>query len=135
MSAPRTIEIVAVSVGEPALIGHLPNGKPVLSGIRKQRVTSETIAVGRTNLAGDRQADLRVHGGVDKAVYAYPSEHLPDWTAELGFAEPLGPNAFGENLTTRGMLETEIAIGDVIDEGFEALHAGRKMKVLVDPAA
>jgi len=61
----------------------------------------------------DRQADLRVHGGVDKAIYVYPSEHLPIWTEELGFAEPLGPNAFGENLTTRGIVETDACIGDV----------------------
>jgi MOSC domain-containing protein YiiM len=109
----RTIGLVAVSVAEPAVIGYFPNGKPVLSGIRKQRVTAETIAVGATNLAGDRQADLTVHGGVDKAIYAYPSEHLPVWTEELGFDEPLGPNAFGENLTTRGIVETEICIGDI----------------------
>jgi MOSC domain-containing protein YiiM len=117
VSATRTIELVAVSVAEPAVIGHLANGKPVHSGIRKQRVTTGTIAVGKTNLAGDRQADLTVHGGVDKAIYAYPSEHLPVWTAELGFNEPLGPNAFGENLTTRGIVETEICIGDVYKWG------------------
>lgn len=112
-SATHTIDILAVSVAEPAVIGHLSNGKPVLSGIRKRRVETDAIVVGETNLAGDRQADLTVHGGIDKAIYAYPSEHLPVWTEELGFDEPLGPNAFGENLTTRGILETEICIGDV----------------------
>lgn len=117
ISTTGTIDVLAVSVAGPAVIGHLPNGKPVHSGIRKQRVTADTIVVGTTNLAGDRQADLTVHGGVDKAIYAYPSEHLPVWTAELGLSEPLGPNAFGENLTTRGMVETEICIGDIYKWG------------------
>lgn len=117
LSLTRTIDIVAVSVGEPQIIGHLPNGKTVLSGIRKQRVTAATIIIGETNLSGDRQADLRVHGGADKAIYAYPSEHFPAWTAELGFESPLEPNAFGENLTTRGIVETEICIGDVYKWG------------------
>ena len=113
MNEPRTIALIAVSVGEPAYIGDLENGKPVQSGIVKARVSNATIAVGKTNLAGDRQADLRAHGGVDKAIYVYPSEHLPGWTEELGFAELLGPNAFGENLTTSGIVETEACIGDV----------------------
>lgn len=117
LSTTRAIDIVAVSVAEPAVIGHLANGKPVRSGIRKQRVTTETIVVGKTNLAGDRQADLTVHGGVDKAIYAYPSEHLPVWTAELGLGESLEPNAFGENLTTHGIVETEVCIGDVYKWG------------------
>lgn len=113
MNEPRTIAVIAVSVGEPAYIGDLDNGKPVMSGIFKALVTGETIAVGKMNLAGDRQADLRAHGGVDKAIYVYPSEHLPGWTVELGFDMPLGPNAFGENLTTSGIVETDACIGDV----------------------
>lgn len=113
MNGSRTIKLVAVSVGKPHLLGHLPNGKSVRSGICKELVTTESITVGETNLAGDRQADLRVHGGTDKAIYVYPGEHLPAWTAELGFDTPLGPNAFGENLTTSGIVETEACIGDV----------------------
>ena len=108
-----TIGLIAVSVGTPKRLGVKANGNVVRSGFRKQPVTAETITVGATNLAGDRQGDLRVHGGVDKAIYAYPSEHLPRWTAELGFDAPLGPNAFGENLTTVGALETDVCIGDV----------------------
>jgi MOSC domain-containing protein YiiM len=110
---PRTIDLLAVSVGKPKVIGALSNGKPVRSGIRKERVTGDTIVAGKTNLAGDKQADPRVHGGPDKAIYVYPSEHLPIWTAELGFDAPLGPNAFGENLTIAGILETDACIGDV----------------------
>ena len=107
------IGLVAVSVGLPQRHGTRANGAIVESGFRKTPVTAETILVGRTNLAGDGQADLRAHGGPDKAIYAYPSEHLPLWTAELGFDEPLGPNAFGENLTTAGALETDVCIGDI----------------------
>ena len=65
----------------------------------------------RLNLDGDRQADLTVHGGPAKAVYAYPSEHYPLWKSELPeTALPWG--MFGENLTTEGMIEHEIHIGD-----------------------
>ena len=65
----------------------------------------------RLNLDGDAQADLTVHGGRDKAVYAYPSEHYDYWRAELPGRE-LPPAAFGENLTTEGLLEDEIHVGD-----------------------
>ncbi|MFI5102800.1 MAG: MOSC domain-containing protein [Terriglobales bacterium] len=67
-----------------------------------------------TNLDGDRQADLSVHGGVNKAVYGYPFEHYADWNAELpdlpDFVHTWG--AFGENFTTAGLLETAVFIGD-----------------------
>ncbi len=64
-----------------------------------------------TNLDGDRQADLSVHGGPNKAVYGYPSEHYAYWREQLpGYALPWG--ALGENFTTEGLLETEISIGD-----------------------
>ena len=67
--------------------------------------------VRRLNLDGDRQADLTVHGGVDKAVYAYPSEHYEYWQAELpGMDLPWG--VFGENFTTEGLLEKAVCIGD-----------------------
>ncbi len=64
-----------------------------------------------TNLVGDRQADLSVHGGPDKAVYGYPSEHYAYWHEQLpGYDLPCG--SFGENLTTQGLLETKVSIGD-----------------------
>jgi len=69
------------------------------------------VNVGKLNLEGDRQADLTVHGGVDKAVYVYPAEHYPFWREELpGMALP--PGAFGENITTEGLLEDTVHIGD-----------------------
>jgi MOSC domain-containing protein YiiM len=67
--------------------------------------------VGRTNLAGDEQSDLRVHGGAEKAVYVYPHEHYAFWRAELPGVE-LDFGAFGENLTSAGLLESEVSIGD-----------------------
>ena len=103
------INILSVSVGRPQPLGP-QDGKIVLSGIAKQIVTGDRIHVGSTNLAGDEQADLRVHGGVDKAVYAYPSEHWSFW--ESVHALPCSANRFGENLTLAGADETQVAIGD-----------------------
>jgi len=91
----------------------------VLTGIGKRGVAG-ALAVGRMGVAGDEQADLSVHGGLDKAVYAYPSEHYPFWQArrrELGvslFDEVLPPGFVGENLTLSGLLEHEVWIGDVL---------------------
>ncbi len=62
------------------------------------------------NIEGDGQADLTVHGGPDKAIYAYPSEHYGSWSERLG--RKLTPGIFGENLTTEGLLEDEVHIGD-----------------------
>lgn len=69
------------------------------------------VQVRRTNLDGDGQADLSVHGGPEKAVYAYPSEHYPFWRRELEL-ESLPWGSFGENLTTEGWWEDEVHIGD-----------------------
>jgi MOSC domain-containing protein YiiM len=104
-----TLRLLSVNVGRPSLLG-LHRGHPVVSGIAKRPVEAETLWLDRLNLEGDGQADLESHGGADKAVYAYPSEHLAAWSAELG--EELGPAAFGENLTTEGGLEADVGIGD-----------------------
>jgi MOSC domain-containing protein YiiM len=82
----------------------------VLTSIFKKPV-SGTVKVGRLNFEGDRQADLTVHGGFNKAVYVYPSEHYQYWRAELPEID-FSWGAFGENLTTEGLLETAIHIGD-----------------------
>jgi len=73
-------------------------------------VGTSTLWLDHLNLAGDDQADRRVHGGPDKAVYVYPVEHLPIWSVEL--AEALYPGAFGENLTLEGCTEVDTYIGD-----------------------
>jgi MOSC domain-containing protein YiiM len=103
------IELVSVNVSKPKYLGE-HRGHTITSGIAKQPVTAESLWLDWVNLEGDGQADLEVHGGPDKAVYAYPSEHLPAWSEELG--EILGPAAFGENLTTAGGTEDDVCIGD-----------------------
>lgn len=114
--------ILSVQVGLPQTMSY-PQAKDAhaetwRSGIYKKPV-SGAVWASRTNLAGDGQADLGVHGGPDKAVYAYPSEHYPLWRAELGLAE-MTFGGFGENLTVSGLLELEVSIGDVYRAG-EAL--------------
>ncbi len=101
--------MLATSVGRPAPITRA-NGTTVLSAIAKAVVAEPTLALDFVNLAGDDQADRTVHGGPDKAVYSYPSEHWPFWRDELGL-DP-GPGTLGENTTTAGLLETDVHIGD-----------------------
>ena len=91
------------------------HGRAVVTSIWKRPV-SDRVHVGRLNIAGDEQADLTLHGGREKAVYAYPSEHYEYWTRELPGADlPWG--AFGENFTTEGLLEHALAIGDRLRVG------------------
>lgn len=107
---PRTIGVRAVAVGKPSVIGQNRKGD-VVSGIRKRLVMTEIVQVGALNIEGDGQADLRNHGGPDKAVYCYPAEHLPFWKSELGYEAEEAP--FGENLSTLGITEEEARIGDI----------------------
>jgi len=104
------LKLLSVSVGLPKPIAVTAQGEVVLSGIAKPRVTNETVFVGRENIEGDGQADLRVHGGRDKAVYAYPSEHWMWWQKAHGLV--CSANTFGENLTVEGADERDIRIGD-----------------------
>lgn len=97
--------MAGVYVGRPAVLGSR-RGRPVLSGIVKRRVAAAELALSEVNLDGDRQADLTVHGGPDKAVYSYPVEHYPAWTFELG------PGTLGENVSTAGGDESGVRIGD-----------------------
>jgi len=103
-----TAAIVGVFVGRPAPIGEVRR-RPVVSAIAKAPVTSAWLDVSTTNLAGDRQADLSVHGGPDKAVYVYPVAHYPAWRAD-GFAVDIG--GFGENLALDGIAEDDVRLGD-----------------------
>ena len=107
------MKIISLNVGLPRLV--LRNGEPVSTAIFKEPVAGR-VWLRTLNLDGDRQADLSVHGGADKAVYAYPSEHYDFWKRELaGMHLPWG--MFGENFTTAGMHETEINIGDMFRVG------------------
>ncbi len=85
-------------------------GATINTGIYKKPVTGR-LALRRLNLDGDQQADLSVHGGPYKAVYAYPSEHYADWERELPDVDlPWG--MFGENFTTEGLREDQLHVGD-----------------------
>lgn len=100
--------LISVQVGLPRTI--LQGADEVSTGIFKSSVQTR-LRMQSLNLEGDRQADLSVHGGINKAVYAYPSEHYSYWKDELpGVELPWG--AFGENLTTMGLLESDVCIGD-----------------------
>jgi len=110
---------VSVNVSLPSYLGE-HRGRPVISGIAKVPVVADEISLDRVNLEGDGQADVEVHGGLDKAVYAYPSEHLAPWSAELG--DELAPAAFGENLTTAGWTEDDVRIGDLWEWGDAVLE-------------
>ena len=93
------------------------NGRKIMTAIGKRAVLGP-VAVRPLGLAGDEQADLSVHGGLSKAVYAYPSEHYPFWRTVRGqagaalFDDELPPGAMGENLTLEGLFEDRLWIGD-----------------------
>jgi len=116
------MKIISVNIGivSPLFVKAGSNSQSVQSAIRKQAVTGK-VAVRPLGLVGDEQADLSVHGGLDKAIYAYPSEHYAFWQteAERVFKTPvtLSPGTLGENLTTEGLLEQDLWIGDRVQAG------------------
>jgi MOSC domain-containing protein YiiM len=102
------MKLVSVNVGLPRLLAW--GGATFKTGIFKDPAKGR-VMLRTTNLDGDRQADLSVHGGPNKAAYCYPSEHYSAWNTEL--PDPARTwGAFGENFTTEGLLETDISIGD-----------------------
>ncbi|MEO9485745.1 MAG: MOSC domain-containing protein [Ekhidna sp.] len=107
------MQLASIFVGKPVKADY--NGNKISTGIFKKKVDGP-VKVTSINIEGDKQADLTVHGGVDKAVYAYPAEHYKFWESErtdlhfeLGY--------FGENLATYGLDETNTFIGDVFEMG------------------
>lgn len=115
MTTTGTVLSVNVARAAPLRVGE----REVPSAIRKRPVDGpvEAAALG---LAGDEQADPAVHGGLAKAVYAYPSEHFPFWQTvraqarAAGWGDPVPPGLLGENLTLAGLLESQAWIGDVL---------------------
>ena len=102
------MKLLAISVGRPREVQW--RGRSVQTSIFKTPLSGR-VRVTRDNVEGDQQSDLSVHGGPEKAVYAYPAEHYAYWRRELPNAQlPWG--AFGENFTTEGLLEDEVCIGD-----------------------
>lgn len=115
------MKLVSVNIGRPRTVSH--RGGVVSTGIYKEPVAGP-VWVRRLNLEGDGQADLRVHGGADKAVYAYPVEHYAFWqdaVSRSGFVH----GQFGENLTVGGLIEDAVYIGDVFRIGQALLQVSQ----------
>ena len=113
------LKLLSLNVGLPRQV-RFQDGI-VTTGIFKEPIRGR-VRLRKLNLDGDRQADLRVHGGVDKAIYAYPGEHYSYWREELpGKLLPWG--MFGENFTTEGMFEETVNIGDRFMVGTAKLAA------------
>jgi MOSC domain-containing protein YiiM len=107
------VKLISLNVARPRLA--LYKGTTVNTGIFKQPVSGR-IALRRLNLAGDQQADLNVHGGDYKAVYAHPAQHYDYWRQELPNMD-LSWGMFGENLTIEGLDEGEVHVGDLFRIG------------------
>ena len=114
--------ILSINTGkvQPLFVNSEANAQSVMSAIRKAPLSGR-VMVNRLGIAGDERADMSVHGGLDKAVYLYPHEHYAFWVAArervLRRQEPLSFGTMGENLTTEGLLETELWIGDRLEIG------------------
>ena len=107
------MKLISLNTGRPRDVE--VSGRLVRTSIWKSP-RSGRLRVATLNIDGDEQSDLSVHGGTYKAVYCYPSEHYEYWRRELPHAElPWG--VFGENLTTEGLLETDVCIGDQLEIG------------------
>lgn len=107
------MKLLSIFTGKPIEV--YQEGKSISTGIFKHKVHGP-IKVAKNNLEGDGQADLSVHGGVDKAVYAYPSEHYEFWKKERTDLQ-FEPGIFGENLSTVGLDEASTCVGDVFKIG------------------
>jgi MOSC domain-containing protein YiiM/ferredoxin-NADP reductase len=111
-------KVVSLNTGEPRLVTY--RGMSFRTGILKTPIDAP-LTLKRCNFTGDGQADLSAHGGIDKAVYCYPLEHYDFWRGEIGRAAlPMGQ--FGENVTTAGVLESELRIGDLLRIGTALLQ-------------
>ncbi len=113
----QVLSVVSVQVAQARKV--LIEGRTILTAIHKTPVGG-SVAVAPLGLAGDEQADLSVHGGLDKAVYAYPSAHYGFWrnarqaAGVAGIDEQLIFGALGENLSLGGLLESDVWVGDIL---------------------
>lgn len=116
----RRILSINTGIVQPLFVNTEANTQSVMSAIRKAPL-SGAVTVNRLGIAGDERADMSVHGGLDKAVYLYPHEHYAFWVAArervLRKQESLSLGVMGENLTTEGLLETELWVGDRLEIG------------------
>ncbi len=114
------MRVLSLNVGKIGTLNHA--GEIVPSAIGKQPI-EDRVGLGLLGFTGDQQADRKNHGGSDKAVCVYASEHYHHFGERLG--KPLGIPAFGENLTTVGMLEAQVCIGDVYGVGSATLQVSQ----------
>lgn len=113
------MQLLSVNVGRPRTIEW--NGRAITTAIFKQPVAGP-VALAGVNLAGDQQADLNVHGGPNKAVYAYDAAHYAYWRQQLARPD-WPPGLFGENLTTEGLPDAVVRVGDLFGIGTARLRA------------
>ena len=113
------MKVLSLNVGLPRKV--LFNGQTVTTGVFKDPVKGP-IMLRKLNLDRDRQADLTVHGGVDKAVYSYPAEHYDYWRKQFPNLD-INWGMFGENFTTEGLMEDDINVGDQFQIGSAKLVA------------
>ncbi|MFL6420742.1 MAG: MOSC domain-containing protein [Nitrososphaeraceae archaeon] len=113
------MKVLSLNVGLPRRV--LFNGQTITTAIFKDPVKGP-IMLRKLNLDGDKQADLTVHGGVDKAVYSYPEEHYDYWRKQLPDVDLIW-GMFGENFTTKGLMEDAVSIGDHLQIGSAKLIA------------
>ena len=121
------MRLLSISSGKvaPLFGNHHPDYKSVASAIVKTRVSDSDhpnlIEITKLGIKGDEQADLSVHGGLEKAIYVYPAEHYPFWntllTRETKKTVDLQHGAMGENFTIEGLLETDVFVGDELHIG------------------
>jgi len=117
----KGVPLLGLLIGGVAPLGE----RAIPSGIIK-RCVAEPVDLKKTGFLGDAQGDIRRHGGPEKAVHHYPFEHYEKWAAEIGQNPILsGPGAFGENLSTTGIVEADIAIGDVFRIGSAVLQVSQ----------
>jgi MOSC domain-containing protein YiiM len=126
-----SMKLISVNVAQAGtlVVEQSSHAYRIVTGIHKQTVPG-AVLIKKLGLTGDAQVDLSVHGGLNKAVYAYPSEHYAFWAeqrrAALKRAEPLPPGAMGENLTLQGLLEQDVWVGD-------RLHIGTAVLEVTEP--
>ena len=121
------MKLISINAGKvaPLFTNQHPDHAMVMSGIKKSSISNidqaNPVDINNLGVMGDEQADLSVHGGLEKAIYVYPHEHYPFWNAllsrELKTPFDLQPGAMGENFTITGLLEADVFVGDRLQIG------------------
>jgi len=121
MTVPVVVHVDALLAGVAR-----PYTRPGSMSAIDKRPLEGPVAIGELGIVGDEQGDRRAHGGPDKAVHHYPFEHYATWRSELGPLAPLeAPGAFGENISTRGLTEADVCLGDRFELGTAVLEVNQ----------